>query len=306
MVGRTFVTLASVVSLISTGCLPGGAPPPLAPLGATFQDQPRVVELSGVVEAPADLALSLFVVDVQINGQGPFRMLLDTGSAATLVTPAVAERFPLSFDPAGGGLVIDALGQAGQTGRLVIDQLVLGAAVFEQFDARVVELPDFGVPVDGILGMPLFAELLLELDYEASAVRISRGTLGPVDGCTIQPLINDGGRPAIALGLGDETFVATLDSGFNRTIGLPTAIADGVAFEGPLEVVGSATTLLGTSESLRGDLVEPATIGCVEFDGLVRVGELNSVLVGALLLADLGPVTFDLASERVRFGAALD
>jgi predicted aspartyl protease len=105
-------------------------------------------------------------VDVSINGQGPFRMLVDTGANASLLTPEAAQRAGLAFDHrvilttmAGEKIVKGASSNTVRVGETLETDLAILA----------LDLPEVRAlsrDADGVLGQSFLARNPYLLDYQ--------------------------------------------------------------------------------------------------------------------------------------------
>ena len=126
------------------------------------------------------------VVEVTLNGQGPFFFMIDTGAGMQAdIDVSVAQRLNLRAD--GRVLSGDPSGvNDREVATATIDSIKVGSnrgVEFRNVTAVVrphritKDYPD----VDGILGFALFTDYLLTLDYPAMQVRLSRGVLSPAN-----------------------------------------------------------------------------------------------------------------------------
>jgi predicted aspartyl protease len=105
---------------------------------------------------------------VMLNGQGPFRFLVDTGSTTTVLSQRVATA--LSATTVGEATVNGTTGAALMP-LAVIDTLETG--VVAKRDIRVAILTDWGLGrEDGILGADVFAGKRLTFDIGSRSVRV--------------------------------------------------------------------------------------------------------------------------------------
>ncbi|CAN7420289.1 aspartyl protease family protein [Phenylobacterium sp. LjRoot219] len=129
---------------------------------------------------PATLAANrpLMLVKVQVNGQGPFIMGLDTGASHTLLSTAAAERLKLKSDEAGlaggagGDLAVTTSRGAVTFGPHRRDVTLLVSSAVDKIGQAA------GSPLDGILGADVFGSGKLTLDYEAARVWTEAGKPG--------------------------------------------------------------------------------------------------------------------------------
>lgn len=123
------------------------------------------------------------LVDVMINGTGPWPMLLDTGSPLVVVSERVARAARLERRAARGPMGL-ALGPGVQTR---IDSAEVGGAIARGIPGYIFDHPAVEVltrqlsPVEGILGFPFFARFRMTLDYARSVVTLEPGTVEPPD-----------------------------------------------------------------------------------------------------------------------------
>ncbi len=161
-------------------------------------------------------------VEGSVGGAGPYYFLVDTGSSVTLVSDRIAATVP-GFRPNVGLApvqVISAAGGATLLGSITVPSIELGGTGFATVRAAVYDFVDFsnhlGVTVDGILGFPVFRDVLLTLDYPRSRVVLSpRFPARAIPGIAVPFALEDGTRPIINVELGAATFMALIDSGSN-------------------------------------------------------------------------------------------
>ncbi|HYC32059.1 MAG TPA: hypothetical protein VEB59_07185 [Gemmatimonadales bacterium] len=142
------------VALIA--CAGGASPPAPSPVPAG-----RVV-LSDSAVVPIEIDREgRPVVRVSLNGRGPYRLAVETGSPDVLLTSALVSELAL---PVTGG----------SSHRL--DSLRMGEALIRDL---VVGRNDAFAPlgVDGVLGLDAYRDLLLTVDYPGARLVLSRGSL---------------------------------------------------------------------------------------------------------------------------------
>jgi predicted aspartyl protease len=112
------------------------------------------------------------VAAVMINGRGPFRFMLDTGSNRTVLAQSVLAKLDLAADPDAS---ISVVGVAGSrvAARVHIDSLDAGAMHFSDVDLPVLSGPVL-YDLDGILGMEGFDGLKVSADFVGNLVSISK------------------------------------------------------------------------------------------------------------------------------------
>jgi hypothetical protein len=131
------------------------------------------------LRAPFDtIASQHIVIQVKINGKGPYRMIFDTGAPFTLVNNKTAKDagiFPKDFKKPFFALF-------GQMGTFKIDEVELGDVKVKGLQTQVMDHPTVAAvasivgPLEGIVGFNFFAKYRMTIDYQAKEM-----TFVPVD-----------------------------------------------------------------------------------------------------------------------------
>jgi predicted aspartyl protease len=116
---------------------------------------------------PISVRGPVVVVSVQLNGRGPFRMIIDTGASSCSIAPRVAGLLQLSAEyrvlnvtPAGKRLIPGSRSVEVDLGTRVAKNVE-----FLWQDSR--GLTEAGVEVDGVLGQSLLSRFDYLLDYKS-------------------------------------------------------------------------------------------------------------------------------------------
>ncbi|MES2696598.1 MAG: pepsin/retropepsin-like aspartic protease family protein, partial [Verrucomicrobiota bacterium] len=298
MRAKAYLVLLSAVAalVLAAGCSTSGSKPaPARPLRTSI-DSARVV-------LPAQTIGSFLVIEVKWDRYGPYRFLIDTGSSVTLMTPALAKRYPGWNAPGAYRRVLGPDGQAIDLPEASMRRLEMGGVRFDDVPVLLYDCAPFtshlGVRIDGVLGFPLFREVLLTLDYPGSRVVIQRVKGAPETPGTAVSFEDPRKTPLVPVRLGDRTFVALIDSGSDMTFSLnPVGLNPQFAY-GP--TVGPTIGSISGDRTQRiGRLSETLTIGDYAFpQPIVDVSdELSAIGAGALRHF---AVTFDQMRDRVTF-----
>src|SRR5580700_5002275 len=113
------------------------------------------------------------VVECKIDGQGPFTMILDTGSPSVAVTPETAAKLAVAVRDA--GTVTGAGNKAAKNGRATIATLSLGNLTFKGLDADVLDLTEIRTKLhfprlDGIIGYPVLKQFATLVDVDDKTI----------------------------------------------------------------------------------------------------------------------------------------
>lgn len=281
----------------------------LVPSCTTVQNDfvPTRVQLpGGIVSVPIVLENDCAFVEGMINGHGPYRFLLDTGTGVLILSDRVASdlNLPNTSHTAKGVLPTGAKAAALRV--VSVSELSLNTAALGDLCAVVRKLDSFEhIPLecDGILGFQVFKDCLLTIDFPKRRLQLGRGALVRSDNLRIVSTDIVGGTPRIPvlIGLGTEKPIVVkmvVDTGFNGCVALP---GEPEAYPFAWEPIRESTFVSGGEVSrnvvgvLRakmvvGDqVVENPTVCYVNGDGLIGTRILRSYVV-----------TFDQVHRLVR------
>jgi hypothetical protein len=152
-------------------------------------------------------------VMVTINGKGPFRFLVDTGTGGdAIVTSELAAQ--LDLPPAGQARLDDPTGLGGrQFPKRKLDTLRVAGIDFYSVKAIEHSLPDSDGGCQGMLGFTFFRDFLLTLDYVNGRLILAQGELTPDGEKSVLPFRMPDGVPIARLKIGSRDVEAQIDSG---------------------------------------------------------------------------------------------
>lgn len=132
-----------------------------------------------------DIVNNSIIIQAMINGKGPYRFFLDTGSSGSYVSSKVAKQLKLPFESA-RHIMLNEMPHEFNYYR--IQNLSIGNAVISNFEVGVTPLLDtvnqkFAPKdrVDGVLGFDAFKDFLLTLNVKAGTLSLKSGNLNPKD-----------------------------------------------------------------------------------------------------------------------------
>ena len=247
---------------------------------------------------PMSFDRAMPVVDVMVNGRGPYRFGIDTGAQGHgRVAPALAQELGLTVS--GQSIAGDGSGRTQTRNRYRADRLGFGGLVFEA--AELTELNDprrAEAGIQGILGLDLFARHLLTLDYAGRTVTVAPGAL-PAGAIGYQ------GEGVIILqaAIGELALPVRLDTGNSvAPLLVPAALAERIPASGPARRVGQARTAISTIDMMEVPVSAPVRIGGtiipVTAIGYPALGDIGNL--GSRALAT-GSVSIDQANRRIAF-----
>jgi hypothetical protein len=263
-------------------------------------ERPRATSLAGPTRVPMAAGSSHVVIDVSIDGHGPFPMILDTGAATTVLEQDLVQELGLvSLGTTRIGDPSDPL--ANEVDELELGLVEIGGARFEGVQAvgwRGEPLLRGGA-TRGVIGLPTFRDCLLTIDYPEREVALGTGALPEADGKRILPL-DARGIASLPVDVAGREVLAHLDVGNGSSLILPGAWRHDVALKGEV-FRGTGVRASGSVEFTIGTLDGAVTIGEHVFrDPEVRFDPgLQHVNVGYGLLKGFA-LTLDQRSGRVR------
>ena len=256
------------------------------------------------IEIPMRTDGGMPAIELMVNGKGPFLFAIDTGAeGGPRLDSSLVEK--LGLKPSGQMREGDPSGRNPRMAETVkLDSIEVGGLRFTGLDATSRNYKNSPRPLaaDGIIGLGLFTDYLLTLDFPAKVVRISRGELPKADGAEILDYQSEHGVPSVELSVGNTKIKAHLDSG--NMIGafvFPTSFAEKLTQASEPKVVGRARSASGDMEIKQVQIKEMVRLGRHEFpDATITFPALGDTgNVGAKILSQFA-VTFDQQHQRVR------
>jgi hypothetical protein len=242
-------------------------------------------------------------VMVMVNGKGPFRFVIDTGTSGdAFVTPELAGILGLSA--VGQVRLSDPSKQGIETVPIVMVQsLEVAGFKFRDIKARVHVLGRGEGSYEGLLGFSLFRDCLLTLDFPNRALILATGALSPDGEHSVLAFRMPDGIPIVNLRIGGAPIEAQIDSGGDGLL-LPDRLAARLKFGSEPAEFGNGESLSTRFQIRAARLAPNVEVGDYFFKRpFVEIG-------GAFPLANFGSsplqafaVTFDQKNRLVRFKA---
>jgi len=299
-----FATLAPLASLGNDVDAPFVPAAPIVPVEEVVVDapEPRYVaptlrDRIGRVWAP-----------VYINGQGPFRLVLDTGANRTAVIPALANRLgtPVEATP------VKLLGATGSSMVPIIRVASIEVGDLWLGDRKVAVVPDVFGGAEGVLGADGLSDKRVHIDFQNDQISILRSSGRPVQslGTTRVPVkVRHGHLLMFDVRLAGIRTKAMLDTGAQTTIGnrsLRTALARkraGVANEiiGVTLDVQQGETFLAPAVDIGGLTVRGmrVTFGDIYIFEAWKMTEEPAMLIGMDIIGLLDTLIIDYKRKEL-------
>jgi len=240
------------------------------------------------------------VVQVTINGRGPFPFVLDTGAGGSVITKALADSLGL---PVAGEVQLGSpLGGKPVPAKIVrVDGLVIGGKLRAAFSCAAADLTIPGPQKHwGVLSPNQFPGLLIIWDFAHRRIVFRRGSLPAPDGVRVfsyegEPL------PTVPVEVAGRRVRVHVDTGSSGGLTLPAALQDSLPLAGPPVEGRVARTVDREMKLLDAKLTGKVVLGGltltdpeIALNPAARVGN-----VGSRMLKDFD-VTMDPQLRRIR------
>jgi predicted aspartyl protease len=154
---------------------------------------------------------------VLINGQGPFRLVLDTGASRSALLPRVARALNIPMQPA--AMRVHGVTGSADVSTVTIRQLEVGELLMGTSTLPIV--PDVFGGADGVLGNEALGDKRISIDFRRDRIEIMRSkSERPSVGLSKIPLkLTRGKLLSFQTRIGAVPTTAVIDTGAQRTIG---------------------------------------------------------------------------------------
>jgi hypothetical protein len=271
--------------------------------GAPTRGQaPRRTAPAGAVVVPFELFSNTPVIDVHINGKGPFRMFLDTGAQGSAIDASLAKELDLPVKGKAG--ITSPGGQPMPADLVAIDTVRVGS--FERANATAVSFDRLGLhgpgAPRGVFSANAFFEgYLLTLDYSQQQLWIYTGELPAANGQDVFEYSATERLPVVPLQVGGKAFRLHLDSGASGGFTLPLDAAKDLPLDAAPREVGRGRRVDREVVIYGATLKGTVTLGRFTFDnpGLTFNEGIDVGHVGYAVLKDFA-ITLDKKNRRIR------
>ena len=248
------------------------------------------------------------MIEIMINGKGPYRLIVDTGAAGVVLKKDLVSELELPPPPGmseGMQIQVRAPGSSGLPASLhFIDSLTAGEIRIDGVWTIGMDLP-FGSGMDGVIGMDVFHDCLLTYDYPNQKMSFRHGELPPINDRDVLAYSNPqlpNSHPEIELKIDDVPATFMIDTGLRGWFAMSqSGIAECQLIQGPATgEMGLSAAGLIPSEVVRIENSISAGEFAVE-KPVVRVmnGVMARKIVGTYFLENF-KVTFDARNKRIQ------
>lgn len=253
------------------------------------------------------------VVPVMVNGQGPFRFVLDTGANRSVLAAHMVTKLGLTLSD--HTLSVELSGVTGETvvPTVKIQRVQAGALQLVNIDMPVIGPTMAGV--DGVLGTEGFEGKKITIDFVRDRVLIeqSRRAHAPSGYMTIPAIFRHGRLFIVDAMVGRVKCKAVIDTGAEGTLGTERLRQLQQRYQSERRAPGPARVEGVTPDIQTGDLVQapPIRFGDAEIGGLqIAYGKFHvfklwgletqsALLVGMDILGTVDTLAIDYARREL-------
>jgi hypothetical protein len=229
------------------------------------------------------------LIQCRIDGQGPFWLILDTGSPSFAVTPEVAARLGLATRE--NGVATGAGNGSSQLRAAKLDSIAFGSLTMRHVDTDVIDLTtirtQFHFPhLDGIAGYPLLSRYVTFVNVDKGTITFSDSAPPEPADATTTPF--DGVLPIVAARIDGIPTTVLVDTGDRSSLTLFTPFAKQHAFYGKYPSQSNVVTGYGVGGPVYADvfsLPHLDVLGTAFRDVVARASRLTG---GAFASTDQG------------------
>jgi hypothetical protein len=238
MAKKLAMSILLVASTLAIGQVQMRGDPPV-PVPATIQ-----VPGDGVTVPMQDME-GRPVIDLKINGKGPYRFILDSGAVTTVVSDELSRELSLT-PPA--GVQVASVGGGPAPAIVVIHDVRIGDAVLEGMIAAVMPLGGLlkgeNAP-RGVLSAANFPGYLLTYDYPGKHISIKKGALENADSKSTFQYTDEQVLPTVPVRIAGHDTQVHLDTGSPFGLTLPVKFATELPLASQPKEAGRVRTGVG-------------------------------------------------------------
>lgn len=249
---------------------------------------------------PMDMTSHRPIVELTIDGKGPYKFIFDTGSSTNVLDKKLSQEF--GFKVIGE----DSLKTQGTSNRLISQRVSVpnvhfpGTDISKDVEMNVVDLRAM-LPIDGVLSGIFFDEYLVTMDYPSSILILTIGELDKNDD-DVTAIIENPRVLSYNLDVGGNIIEAHLDTGSPGGFSLPYSMKDQLTFKEELREGGEIRTPVATYKPWHARIAGNIKLGNVTYENpeVVLVEAFEYANLGYAVVKDLR-TTIDRKNNLIKF-----
>src|SRR3990170_8749174 len=288
---------------------PGPAPvsklPPLPP--AVLDDALNI----GGEDINARKSNTRMTVEVQVNGRGPYRFLVDSGADTSVVGVRIARDLQL---PAGTTALLHSMTASGPVNRVMVEELSFGNSRIKSLELPVLREGD--LCGQGMVGIDALVEQRLMMDFEKRVIKVedARTPVQMMDGEIVVTARRRRGQLILTQVRADGLpLEAVIDTGTEISIGNLALRDKLIRRQRDKFTTVAATGVTGVTVDLELAIVAELKVGSITLRNVpiafaevppfrgFGLSDKPALLLGTDLLEAFRRVSLDFRARKVRF-----
>lgn len=312
----SFACAAVALSLMGNSAIAESveAPKPIDP--AAHMPTPTTAEIDDTLAIGGDdidarKLRTRMTVAVNVNGNGPYRFIVDSGADTSVVGTRIASALNL---PPSGRVILNGITDSSWVERVKVDELALGPTAVQDLQLPVLKELDIGA--EGMIGLDALVEQRLMLDFEKRTIAVDDALqpMPAMDGeIVVTARLKRGQLILTQVKVAQTQVDAVVDTGSEITIG-NSALRERLSrrYPGKIEKiqVAGVTGVVNDLELIR---IPDLKVGSVTLQNVpiafadvtpfevFGISHKPSLLLGTDLMETFRKVSLDFRARKVRF-----
>jgi len=247
-----------------------------------------------------DLSTRRPIIELTINGEGPYKFIFDTGSSTNVIDEKLNQEFGFTV------VDVDTLGVQGTENKLVSRRVVVpkinfpGTNILKDTEMSVVNLRGM-LPIDGIISGIFFDDYLVAIDYPRSELILIRGELNK-ENENVTPIIENPNVLSYNLEVSGNIIESHLDTGSPGGFSIPYSMKDKLIFKEAPKEGQEIRTPVASFKSWNAELIGNIKIGNIVYTNpsVKLVEKFEYANLGYAVIKDLR-TTIDRKNNLIKF-----
>jgi hypothetical protein len=250
------------------------------------------------------------IVEVKINGRGPYRFVVDSGADTSVVGLRIARDLQL---PLGTPAVLNATTARSIVDRVKVAELSIGSSTFR--DLQLPALKEMDVGGDGLIGIDALVEQRLMMDFEKRLIKVedARIPFRSEPGEIVVTARRSRGQLILThVRAGNISLDAVIDTGSEVSIG-NSALREKLLRSNRQFWLADATGVTGVTVKIQMAMIDELKLGPVTLRNVpiafadvppfkvFGLADEPALLIGTDLLESFRRVSLDFRARKIRF-----
>lgn len=258
------------------------------------------------------------VAPVMVNGQGPFRFVIDTGASRSSVGPSLVQALGLKMSNV-PSLELEGITGSAPVSAVTIDRLRAGSLSIEHTPMPVLWAPVMA-GADGILGVAGLTNQTLLVDFQHNRVVLGSELDASVrfNYSRVRTQVVDGGLMTAIAYVGDVRVIAIIDTGSERSLGNPAlqhalGVRTNPGYAEPVTSVYGATRQVEAGQIVQAPVIAIGPLRVQDADliygnfhifKLWKLDQTPAVILGMDVLGTVNALGFDFRHHDLYVASA--